>query len=475
MLAAASRVDRRIEETNMPSILVVDDELSMREFLLILLEKEGYEVSTASTAASAIDLLQNQDFDLILSDIRMPGMGGLSLLEKIKEINSSIPVIMITAFASPENAVVAMKSGAYDYITKPFKVDEIIKIIKSAISATVTSQAGEVPPSTESFEGIIGKSSEMLKIYNLIVKIAPTPASILIYGESGTGKELVANAIHNLSKVRDKLFVPITCSAIPESLLESELFGHVKGAFTGAIANKVGLFELADGGTVFLDEIGELTPLIQTKLLRVLQERELKRVGGTDTIKVHVRIIAATNKNLEEEIIAGRFREDLFYRLAVVPIRVPPLRERKGDVPLLVKHFLNKYSAAMGKDVQEISSYAMQVLMEYDYPGNVRELENIIERGVALESSNIILPESLTLSTYKKEGKSGKKSPPAFVVVESEEELYNKGLDEIMATLEKEMIEHALAKTDNSKIQAAGLLKISFRSLRYKVQKYDIK
>jgi two-component system response regulator PilR (NtrC family) len=459
----------------MPVILVVDDELSMREFLKILLEKEGYEVITASEASSAIDLIQKQNFDLVLSDVKMPGMGGLTLLEKIKEIDNSIPVIMITAFASPENAVIAMKSGAFDYITKPFKVDEILKIINSGISATFSGKKDEITSTTESFEGIIGNSPEMLKIYNLISRIAPTPASILIYGESGTGKELVAQAIHNLSKVGNKPFIPITCSAIPESLLESELFGHVKGSFTGAISNKVGLFELADGGSIFLDEIGELTPLIQTKLLRVLQERELKRVGGTETIKVNVRIIAATNKNLEEEIIEGRFREDLFYRLAVVPIRVPPLRERKGDVPLLVNHFLEKYSGKMEKTVQEISSYAMKVLMEYDYPGNVRELENIIERGVALESSNIILPESLTLSTYKKEGKPVENKTDTFISVESEEELYNKGLDEIMASLEKKMIEQALVKTDNSKIQAAELLKISFRSLRYKVQKYDIK
>ena len=459
----------------MPVILVVDDELSMREFLKILLEKEGYDVITASEATSAIDLIQKQNFDLVLSDVKMPGIGGLTLLEKIKEIDNSIPVIMITAFASPENAVIAMKSGAFDYITKPFKVDEILKIINSGISATVSGKKDEITATTESFEGIIGNSPEMLKIYNLISRIAPTPASILIYGESGTGKELVAQAIHNLSKVGNKPFIPITCSAIPESLLESELFGHVKGSFTGAISNKVGLFELADGGSIFLDEIGELTPLIQTKLLRVLQERELKRVGGTETIKVNVRIIAATNKNLEEEIIEGRFREDLFYRLAVVPIRVPPLRERKGDVPLLVNHFLEKYSEKMEKTVQEISSYAMKVLMEYDYPGNVRELENIIERGVALESSNIILPESLTLSTYKKEGKPVENKTDTFISIESEEELYNKGLDEIMAALEKKMIEQALVKTDNSKIQAAELLKISFRSLRYKVQKYDIK
>ena len=458
----------------MPSILVVDDELSMREFLKILLEKEGYGVSSAADAAHAIDQIKSAGFDLIISDIKMPGMGGLTLLEKIKEIDNSLPVIMITAYASPENAVVAMKSGAFDYITKPFKVDEIIKIIKSAISSGAPAVGDKVSADTESFEGIIGNSPEMLKIYNLITRIGPTPASVLIYGDSGTGKELVAQAIHNQSQVHKKPFVPITCSAIPESLLESELFGHIKGAFTGAINNKMGLFELADGGSVFLDEIGELTPLIQTKLLRVLQERELKRVGGTDTIKVNVRIIAATNKDLEEEIMAGRFREDLFYRLAVVPLRVPPLRERKKDVPLLVNHFLKKYSEKMGKDVQEISSYAMKVLMEYDYPGNVRELENIIERGVALESSNIILPESLTLSTYKKEGIPVEPSQ-SFLSVESEEELYSQGLDDTMARLEKEMIEHALTKTDNSKIRAAELLKVSFRSLRYKVQKYDIK
>ena len=461
----------------MPSLLVVDDELSMREFLKILLEKEGYEVTTAAEASSALELFQSETFDLVISDIKMPGMSGLSLLEKIKETDSTVPVIMITAYASPENAVIAMKNGAFDYITKPFKVDEIIKIIKSAISASAQIKTEEVSEKVDSFQGIIGNSPEMLKIFDLITRIAPSPASILIYGESGTGKELVAQAIHDLSTVKHNPFVPITCSAIPESLLESELFGHVKGSFTGAIANKVGLFELADGGSVFLDEIGELTPLIQTKLLRVLQERELKRVGGTDTVKVNVRIIAATNKDLEDEIIAGRFREDLFYRLAVVPLRVPPLRERKGDVPLLVDHFLKKYSERMAKDVQEISSYAMKVLMEYDYPGNVRELENIVERGVALEASNIILPESLTLSTYKKEGKPAENEniSEAFISVKSEDDLYSQGLDNVMATLEKKMLEHALVKTANSKIRAAELLKISFRSLRYKVQKYDIK
>jgi two-component system response regulator PilR (NtrC family) len=458
----------------MPEILVVDDELSMREFLKILLEQEGYGVTTVSDATSAIDLLKNEQFNLVISDIKMPGMGGLTLLEKIKEINSGLPVIMVTAYASPENAVRAMKDGAFDYITKPFKVEEILGIIQSALaSSTSTAPPREEKADTDSFQGIIGKSPEMLKIFDLIERIAPTPASVLIYGESGTGKELVAQAFHNLSKVADQPFIPITCSAIPESLLESELFGHVKGAFTGAISNKMGLFQMADKGSVFLDEIGELTPLIQTKLLRVLQERELKRVGGTETIKVNVRIIAATNRDLEEEILAGRFREDLFYRLAVVPVRVPPLRERKGDVPLLVNHFLKKYADRLGKNIQEMSSYALKVLMEYDFPGNVRELENIIERGVALESSNIILPESLTLSTHRK-GRPKTENPSTFDGLENEDELFDLGLDEVMARMEKKMIKHALAKTNNSKMRAAELLKISFRSLRYKVKKYDI-
>ncbi|MHB8809235.1 MAG: sigma-54 interaction domain-containing protein, partial [Desulfobulbaceae bacterium] len=309
---------------------------------------------------------------------------------------------------------------------------------------------------------------------------APTPANVLIYGESGTGKELVAKAIHRLSRVADQPFVPITCSAIPETLLESELFGHVKGSFTGAIANKEGLFQLADGGTAFLDEIGELTPIIQTKLLRVLQEREFMPVGSTRTCKVNVRIIAATNRDLEKEIVAGRFREDLFYRLAVVPIRVPPLRERKGDVPLLVKHFLEKYSHLLGKDVQTISSYGLQVLMNYDFPGNVRELENIIERGVALESSNIILPDSLDFSSHRKSPyqQPSPELPPSgdalFVAARDENELFIQGLEEILARVEKKMILHALQRADNSKMRAAELLKISFRSLRYKTKKYEI-
>jgi two-component system response regulator PilR (NtrC family) len=456
----------------MASILVVDDELSMREFLKILLEKEGYRVTTAAEGKTALLLAEQHHFDLMISDIRMPGMSGLELLAQLKQLQADIGVIMITAFASPDDAVSAMKHGAFDYITKPFNVDEIKNVVRAVLKKRPHAEAAC------EFPEIIGQSPEMMKIFELIAKIAPTPANVLIYGESGTGKELVAKAIHNRSRVAANPFVPITCSAIPESLLESELFGHVKGSFTGAIADKAGLFQQADRGTAFLDEIGELTPIIQTKLLRVLQEREFMPVGSIKTRQVNVRIIAATNRILEQEIISGKFREDLYYRLAVVPIRVPPLRERIGDVPLLVKHFLKKYSALLGKEVQTISSYGMEVLMQYDFPGNVRELENIIERGVALESSNIILPESLILSLHRQEKikptAASAANPPLFVAAADENELFEQGLEEILQRVEKEMILHALAKADHSKMRAADLLKLSFRSLRYKTKKHGL-
>ncbi len=455
----------------MTSILIIDDELSMREFLKILLEKEGYKVSTAANGNEALELSKINDFDLAISDIRMPEMSGLELLSIFKSQKPDMPVIMITAFASPDDAVTAMKNDAFDYITKPFNVEEIKNVIKTALSRKPSPAQGN---KADGFSGIIGQSAEMLKIFDLVRRIGPTPANILIYGKSGTGKELIAQAIHKNSKVTGKPFIPITCSAIPESLLESELFGHVKGSFTGAISDKAGLFDLANGGTAFLDEIGELTPIIQTKLLRVLQEREFMPVGGTKTKQVNVRIIAATNLDLEEEIIAGRFREDLYYRLAVVPIRMPSLKERKGDVPLLVDHFLKKYSRLLEKDIQTISSYGLQVLMEYDFPGNVRELENIIERGVALESSNIILPESLILSLHNKKNKNKSHSDDLFVAAANEEELFIRGMEDILTELERNMILYALKKSGNSKMKAAELLKISFRSLRYKTKKYDI-
>lgn len=456
----------------MADILIVDDEPSMREFLTILLEKHGHTPRSAASGAEALSCLKSVPSDLIISDIRMPDASGLSLLEDIRTLGLTAPVVLITAYASPDDAVLAMRSGAYDYITKPFKVEEIMRVVKAALGSR---QDKPQESACGAFAGIIGGSPEMLKIYDLIKRIAPTQANVLIYGESGTGKELVARAIHQHSKARANAFVPINCSAIPENLIESELFGHARGSFTGAIANKTGLFELADNGSAFLDEIGELSPLIQIKLLRVLQEREFKKVGGTDTIKVKVRIIAATNRNLEDEIRCGRFREDLFYRLAVVPIRMPPLRERKGDVPLLVDYFLKKYSALFGKEIRQISSYALKVLMDYDFPGNVRELENIVERGVAMESSNIILPESLTLSGKRPgqiqgdDATSGVSLPPS-----REEEAFNLGLEEYLSASEKMLLKAALARTNNSRMKAAGLLKMSFRAFRYKAKKYNL-
>jgi len=452
----------------MAAILIVDDERSMREFLKILLEKAGHAPVTVGNGAAAVQALQGQHFDLVISDIRMPGMNGLDLLARIKEIDPGLPVVLITAYASPNDAVIAMRSGAYDYLTKPFKVEEIERIVTSALVSAATPQKEE----STGMAGIIGDSPEMLKIFDQIRQVAPTHANVIIYGESGTGKELVTKAIHQLSRVATRPFMPIICNAIPESLFESELFGHVKGAFTGATANKTGLLEAANNGSVFLDEIGELPLMIQTKLLRVLQEREFKPVGGTETVKINVRIICATNKDLAGEVMAGRFREDLFYRLAVVPIRVPSLRERKSDIPMLIDYFLRKYSEMFDKQVSAISSYAMEVLMDYDFPGNVRELENIIERGVAMESSNIILPESLTLATHRREMARQQAEPAARGLDEAM--VFDLGLEEVLARQEKHYIEQALAKSNNSKMQAAELLKMSFRSLRYKIKKYGI-
>ena len=458
----------------MHTILVVDDGAVDREDVArSLRDMPDIRIIEAHNGAEALEMLAKELPDMVLTDLRMPGMSGLDLLSRIKEQSPDLPVIMITAFASPDDAVSAMNSGAFDYISKPFNVDEIKSVIESATSQKSATKIRE--KMTDSFPDIIGKSKEMLKIFDIILRIAPTPASVLIYGESGTGKELVAKAIHAHSSVDQDLFIPITCSAIPEELMESELFGHVKGSFTGAIGDKSGLFMQANNGTAFLDEIGELSSIIQTKLLRVLQEREIKPVGSTTITPLNVRIVAATNRILEEEILAGRFREDLFYRLAVVPIRVPPLRERKGDVPLLVDHFLKKYSKLLGKEIQKISSYALQVLMDYNFPGNVRELENIIERGVALESSNIILPESLTLTgSLHPETAESEGNTSMFMAVENDQELFDTGLEKVITRLEKRFIEYALEKTGNSKMKAADLLQVSFRSLRYKTKKYGI-
>ncbi|MBI4496194.1 MAG: sigma-54-dependent Fis family transcriptional regulator, partial [Deltaproteobacteria bacterium] len=338
----------------MAKILVVDDDTSVRQVLGILLQKEGYEVRTAGGGEEALSLFQDGSFDLLISDIKMPRMDGLELLRRMRERNHRLPVIMITAYASPEDAISAMKAGAYDYLPKPFKNEEVRAVVRNALAQTAGGPAEESPAGI--FHHLVGHSPQMLQVYDLVRRVGGTKTNVLISGESGTGKELVARAIHQQSQRASFPFVTINCSAIPEHLMESELFGHVKGAFTGAVASKKGLFEAAHRGTVFLDEIGDLTPLIQVKLLRVIQEREFMRVGDTETVSVDVRLISATNKNLEQEIIQGRFREDLYFRLNVVHIHLPALRERREDIPLLAQFFLEKYSHEGGKDVRSISS-----------------------------------------------------------------------------------------------------------------------
>jgi two-component system response regulator PilR (NtrC family) len=450
----------------MAKILVADDELSMRQFLEILLKKEGHEVFCAADGQEALSRFQAENFDLLISDIKMPKVGGLDLLRKVKEQRPNVAVIMVTAYASPEDAIVAMKAGAYDYLTKPFKLGEIKSVIQNALEQTVGQAPVEAPVGI--FNNIVGHSPKMVQIYNLIRQLGATKTNVLISGESGTGKELVAQAIHQQSSRAGKSFVTINCSAIPENLMESELFGHVKGAFTGAVANKKGLFEIAHEGTVFLDEIGDLSPFIQVKLLRVIQEREFIRVGETQTISVDARLISATNKNLEQEVIQGKFREDLFYRLNVVHLHLPPLRERREDIPLLAQYFLEKYSKELGKNVRSISSYALDTLMNYNFPGNVRELENIIERSVALESSNIILPESLVLSEHKREA-SPKGLPPIRLTAAGLD------LEKEMDQLEKEIMQQALQLSNGVIKKAAELLNLSFRSMRWKIQKHGLK
>lgn len=385
----------------MARILVVDDDQGMREFMEIMLSKEGYNVTTSEGAAKAINLCRKAAFDLVITDLKMPKIDGIEFLKTIKDEYPETIVILITAYASGETAVNAMKEGAYDYVEKGGSIDELKKIVHSALlKKGLINEKNETKAGSEetSFCGMIGSAREMQKIYATIKKVADTPANILILGESGTGKELVAHAIHDNSSRAEMPIVVINCGGIPENLLESELFGYMKGSFTNAYADKQGLFEVARGGTIFLDEIGELPPVLQVKLLRVVQEKTFRRIGGTDDIKVDVRIISATNQNLEEKVKEGKFREDLYFRLNVIPIRVPSLRERKEDIPLLTKHFIERYAREFNKEIRTISSYAMELLMNYAFPGNIRELENIIERSVAMESSNIILPENLLLS-----------------------------------------------------------------------------
>lgn len=450
-------------------ILIVDDELSIREVLEILLTRDGYKVSTASGGHEALKMLTDSSYDLVITDIMMPGMTGLELLKAIKEVSPDTLVMTITAHASTETAVEAMKMGAYDYISKPFNKDEIKLRIKDALEKkrleTENILLKKELRERHTFGSILGNSPEMLKVYDLIEKIGPTKTNVLIEGESGTGKELVAKAIHFQSPRKEKPFVAITCGAIPDGLMESELFGHMKGSFTGAISNKTGLFEMADGGTVFLDEIGELPLPIQVKLLRVIQERTFRRVGGTEDVTVDVRVISATNRTLEDEVKKGNFREDLYYRLNVLRIKMPSLRERLSDIPLLARHFLEKYAREHGKTVTGITQDAMRLLEGYDYPGNVRELENIIERGVALEQGSHLSAGSLPECVLE-----GKKGDDRLIDIPSS----GLDLDEALGEFEKKLLVKALERTGGVKKRAAKLLKISFRSIRYRLEKYGL-
>ncbi len=454
-------------------ILVVDDELSMRELLEVMLTRSGYQVSLAGSGRDAIDLLKSSFFDLILLDIRLGDMSGIDVLQEAKRRHTETVVIMISAFSTTEAAVAAMNYGAYDYVPKPFDNHELRQTIAQALDRKTLAHEKQMLDNELQqqihFGRLVGNSPGMIKIYNLIRQVAKTKTNVLITGESGTGKEFIARAIHEQSDRCQHHFVPVNCGGIPENLMESELFGHQRGAFTGATQDKQGLFEIAHRGTIFLDEIGELSLSLQVKLLRAVQERAFKRVGGTRDISVDIRIISATNKKLEEEVIAGRFREDLFYRLNVIQIKVPPLRDRKSDLKILAQFFLEKYAKEMSKSVAKISSYAIDLLKKYDFPGNVRELENLIERSVALSTTNIILPESLSIAVHKRRWIEGVKNRRYNV----DDVEHGVNLDEILAEIEAAYINKAMECAGGNKNRAAELLGISLRSMRYRFDKID--
>jgi two-component system response regulator PilR (NtrC family) len=447
-------------------ILVVEDEKSMREVLKILLEGENYAVTSASNGLEGLSYISKDIFDLVITDMKMPKVDGFELLKKIKEASPDTIVIMITAFGTRETAIEAMKLGAYNYINKPFNIDEIRLIVKRAIEKKKLSEElsvlKEKVETTYTLENIVGQSPKMQEMFKLIPRIAQSNSNVLIIGESGSGKELVATALHNLSHRKEKNFITINCAAFSEGLLESELFGHMKGAFTGAMYNKQGLFEIADGGSVFLDEIGETPISLQAKLLRVIENGTFRRVGGTTDIKVDVRVISATNKDIKEEVSSGRFREDLFYRLNVVPVNIPPLRERKEDIPLLVEHFLNKTA----NHPKRITPEAMRLLMDYSWKGNVRELENVIERTVLLTDKEEIQPAELPSEI------TGYPGDIKYI-----SELTEKGvsIDKIVGDIEKRYLLQALEIAGGVKTEAAKLLNLSFRSFRHRLQKYGIK
>ncbi len=456
----------------MGKILVVDDEQSMREFLEICLRRAGHDVTTAKSASEAVARGRATAFDVVLTDLRMPGGDGLSLLETIKKAGSSPDqspeVILVTAYATKETALAAMKQGAYDYLTKPFQVDEINAVIgraleKRALVAQNLALRDQISGRYR-LASLLGKSKAMQKLFDVITKIHSARTSVLITGESGTGKELVARALHTEGSRSKMPFIAVNCGAIPDELMESELFGHRKGSFTGATSDKPGLFQQADGGTLFLDEIGELSMNLQVKLLRALQERKVKPVGATEETEVDVRVVAATNRDLEAEVARGAFRADLYYRLNVIQLWIPPLRHRREDVPMLAEHFARQFGIEHGRGVQ-LTSEAMRKLEAHDFPGNVRELENMIERAIALSSSPMIgasdLPEV-------------RASQRLHVEASSEFPADGVDLDRLVSDYERMWVTRALEKTGGVRKRAAALLGISFRSMRYRLEKLGI-
>jgi len=457
-------------------VLVVDDEEIVCQSCARILTEEGYEVETRLSAREGLKVLSEEPFDVVIVDLKMPGMSGMEFLQAVKRDYPEIPVIMITGFSTVETAVEAMKSGAFDYLPKPFTPDEVAVVVKKALDSRIMILEnlylrGEVQTKYR-FENIIGTSKKMQEVYRLIGKVAPTNSTVLITGESGTGKELIARAIHYNSIRKDRQFVPVDCAVLSENLLESELFGHIKGSFTGAVVTKPGLFEVADGGSLFLDEIGNISLTMQSKLLRVIQEREFTPVGGTRPKKVNIRLIAATNKDLQEKIKEGTFREDLYYRLNILPILLPPLRERPEDIPLLAQHFLKKYCQETGKNIKGISPAAMELLMSYSWPGNVRELENIVERVVIMTDEEIILPAHLPFPIQERSG-----GLPWSIPKTSEElrELKKQLRDKAVEQIERLFVLEALSRNDWNVTRSAkdvGILRPNFQAL---MRKYNIR
>ena len=447
-------------------VLIVDDEPAQREMAGGFLRKQGFAVALAGTGAEALEVLRREPVDLLLTDHRMPGMSGLDLLVEVRRLNPELPVVVMTAYGSIEGAVTAMKAGAYDYLTKPIHLDALLHLVRKAHERerllVENRELKERLRGRYRIEGIVAESGKMQEVLSVVHRVAASSATVLLRGESGTGKELIARAIHYESPRAEKPLVKVNCAALPETLLESELFGHVRGAFTGAVADKPGRFEAAHGGTIFLDEIGDVSPAVQAKLLRVLQEREFERVGSNRPVKVDVRVVAATNQDLEAAVQEKRFREDLYFRLNVVPIHIPPLRERREDILPLVETFLKKYAAENRKPIRGLTREARHTLLTYDYPGNVRELENAVERAVILARGDVIDLEDLPLAFRDAAGALAAPAQPDSLPARLE-------------ALERQLIEDALARAGGVQTRAAELLGVGERALRYKLRKLGLK